>query len=209
MVINIRNDSKKGNYSYKTQFVYSLLFNENKKVASPVTTPAPSEQVRVNLGNTTANSIPQNGEKSTSKTKYSKKEEYVYSIRFRDNKTVATSLFYPASSKATRKFDAATINSIPQISEKSTSKTKKDSESDGIVDRKSLDDDLFDKDRFFANAMENGGVISHEEAEAIRANSKPEPEKSQTAGKKPSEGRKQEHAAEVAEKKAKRLERAY
>jgi hypothetical protein len=69
VVINIRNDSKTGNYSYKTQFVYSLLFNENKKVASPVTTPAPSEQVRVNLGNTTANSIPQNGEKSTSKTK--------------------------------------------------------------------------------------------------------------------------------------------
>jgi hypothetical protein len=65
VVINIRNDSKKGNYSYKTQFVYSLLFNENKKVASPVTTPAPSEQVRVNFGNTTANSIPQNVEKST------------------------------------------------------------------------------------------------------------------------------------------------
>ena len=102
--------------------------------------------------------------------------------------------------------------------------------------------------------MENGGVISHEEAEAMRGNSKPEPEKSQTAEKKPkaaktakeleeenkalnkrvrelekandklaegvgrvqrdnrekrSEWRKQEHAAEVAEKKAKRLERAY
>ena len=142
-------------------------------------------------------------------------------------------------------------NSIPQNAEKSTSKAKKVSESDGIVDRKSLDDDLFDKDTFFANAMENGGVISHEEAEAMRGNRKPEPEKSQTAGKKPkaaktakeleeenkalnkrirelerandklaegvgrvqrdnrekrSEGRKQEHAAEVAERKAKRLE---
>ena len=72
---------------------------------------------------------------------------------------------------------------IAQNSQKSTSKTKKDSESDGIVDRKSLDDNLFDKDSFFANAMENGGVISHEEAEKLRGNSKPEPEKSQTAEK--------------------------
>ena len=56
---------------------------------------------------------------------YSKKEEYVYSIRFRDNKTVATSLFYPASSKATRQFDAATNNIIPQIPEKSTPMAKK------------------------------------------------------------------------------------
>jgi hypothetical protein len=70
------------------------------------------------------------------------------------------------------KESTSTANSIPQNGEKSTSKTKKVSESDGIVDRKSLDDDLFDKDRFFANAMENGGVISHEEAEAIRANDK-------------------------------------
>ena len=56
---------------------------------------------------------------------YSKKEEYVYSIRFRDNKSVATSLFHPASSKATRQFDAATNNIISQNSEKSTSAEKK------------------------------------------------------------------------------------
>ncbi|MBQ7293400.1 MAG: hypothetical protein IJW79_06645, partial [Clostridia bacterium] len=74
---------------------------------------------------------------------------------------------------------------IAQNSQKSTSKTKKVSESDGIVDRKSLDDNLFDKDSFFANAMENGGVISHEEAEKMRGNRKPEPEKSQTAENKP------------------------
>ena len=56
---------------------------------------------------------------------YSKKEEYVHSIRFRDNKTVATSLFHPASSKATRKFDAATNNIISQNPEKSTPTAKK------------------------------------------------------------------------------------
>ena len=55
---------------------------------------------------------------------YSRKEEYVYSIRFRDNKTVATSLVHPATSKATSEFDITTNNSISQISEKSTSKGK-------------------------------------------------------------------------------------
>ena len=46
---------------------------------------------------------------------YSTKQEYVYSIRFRDNKKVATSLVHHATSKATSQFDAATINdSVPQ-----------------------------------------------------------------------------------------------
>lgn len=61
----IRIDVENNNYSKKEEYVYSIRFWDNKTVASPVTTPAPSEQVRVNLGNTTANSIPQNSEKST------------------------------------------------------------------------------------------------------------------------------------------------
>ena len=61
----IRIDVENNNYSKKKEYVYSIRFRDNKTVASPVTTPAPSEQVRVNLGNTTANSIPQNSEKST------------------------------------------------------------------------------------------------------------------------------------------------
>jgi hypothetical protein len=56
---------------------------------------------------------------------YSTKEEYVYSIRFRDNKNVTTSLVRHATSKATSKLDAATNNSIPQKSYLSTLSEKK------------------------------------------------------------------------------------
>lgn len=53
VVINIRNDSQSGNLLDKTQFVYSISFNQNKKVATPVTTPAKEKQVGVNVGVTT------------------------------------------------------------------------------------------------------------------------------------------------------------
>ena len=65
VVINIRNDSKTGILADKTQFVYSMSFNENKKVATPVTTPASSKLVGVNLGVPTINSIPQKSDLST------------------------------------------------------------------------------------------------------------------------------------------------
>ena len=65
VVINIRNDSKTRNLADKTQFVYSMSFNENKKVAIPVTTPASSKLVGVNLGVPTINSIPQKSDLST------------------------------------------------------------------------------------------------------------------------------------------------
>ena len=73
-------------------------------------------------------------------------------------------------------------NSIPQNSEKSTPNAKKVSEKVSTkspkATRRSLDED-FDTDTFFANALENGGVITHEEAEAMRG----EKTKSQTAEK--------------------------
>ena len=40
---------------------------------------------------------------------------YVYSVRFRDNKTVATSVASPATSKVLHKFDIATTDNINQI----------------------------------------------------------------------------------------------
>ena len=87
---------------------------------------------------------------------YSKKEEYVYSIRFRDNKTVATSLFHPASSKATRQFDATTNDIISQNSEKSTLSAKK---MFSLGENDSTRNDNFDADEFLRKAMENGGMI--------------------------------------------------
>lgn len=45
---------------------------------------------------------------------YSSKEEFVYSILFKDNKTVATSVVSPASSKVLRQNDVATKNIIDQ-----------------------------------------------------------------------------------------------
>ena len=45
---------------------------------------------------------------------YSMKEEYIYSIQFRDNKNVATSVVSPASSKVLGKLDVTTESSLPQ-----------------------------------------------------------------------------------------------
>ena len=53
VVINIRNDSQSGNLSDKIQFVYSVSFSQNKKVATPVTTPAKEKQASVKVGVTT------------------------------------------------------------------------------------------------------------------------------------------------------------
>ena len=73
--------------------------------------------------------------------------------------------------------------SIPQNSEKSIGAAEKVFEKGEKVStkstkatRRSLDED-FDTDTFFANALENGGIISHEEAEAMRS----EKTKSQTS----------------------------
>lgn len=60
VVVNIRNDSATGNLAEKEQFVYSLTFRENKKVAPPITTPATQKQVSVKSGVSTAESISQN-----------------------------------------------------------------------------------------------------------------------------------------------------
>ena len=68
VIINIRNDSKTGSLADKTQFIYSMSFTENKKVATPITTPASSKLVGVNLGVSTNNSIPQNSDLSTKKS---------------------------------------------------------------------------------------------------------------------------------------------
>ena len=112
------------------------------------------------------------------KNDYSTKEEYVYSIRFRDNKMVATSLVHHATSKATSEFDIATTNSISQNSEKSTPAAKK---MFSLDENKSTRGDDFDADEFLRKAMENGGMIEKqsEEAEAVKAES----EKSQTTVK--------------------------
>ncbi len=59
VVINVRNDSTGNNLADKEQFVYSMTFRENKKVASPVTTPASSKQVGVIIGDSTIDSITQ------------------------------------------------------------------------------------------------------------------------------------------------------
>lgn len=62
IVVDIRNDVPNGKYSKKEQFVYSIEFYENKKVATSVTAPAKSK-FSVNLDITTSNSISENGEK--------------------------------------------------------------------------------------------------------------------------------------------------
>ena len=56
---------------------------------------------------------------------YSTKEEYVYSIRFRDNKVAATSLVHPATSKATSQFDTTADAIIPQNPNLSSTSEKK------------------------------------------------------------------------------------
>ena len=59
---------------------------------------------------------------------YSTKEEYVYSICFRDNKKATTSLVHTATSKATSQLDVVINSSISQSAEKSTGSAKKVSE---------------------------------------------------------------------------------
>ena len=65
VVVNVRNDSKTGNLSDKTRFVYSISFVSNGKRATPVTVPPSKKSVSVNLAIALDNSIPQNSEKST------------------------------------------------------------------------------------------------------------------------------------------------
>ena len=50
----------------------------------------------------------------TANNDFSTKEEYVYSIRFTDNKTVATSILSPADSKLLSQVDVTTNTNVPQ-----------------------------------------------------------------------------------------------
>ena len=68
-----------------------------------------------------------------SEQKYIKERCNVYSIRFRDNKKVTTSLVRHATSKATRQLDAITTDSITQKSKKSTETAKKVSDDGGTA----------------------------------------------------------------------------
>lgn len=61
VVINVRTDSRKGDYSDKEQYVYSIRFRDNKIAATPVASPARSKVLRVD-GVAVDNSVPDSGQ---------------------------------------------------------------------------------------------------------------------------------------------------
>ena len=61
VVINVRADSRKGDYSDKEHYVYSIRFRDNKTAATPVASPARSKVLRVD-GVAVDNSVPDSGQ---------------------------------------------------------------------------------------------------------------------------------------------------
>ena len=73
VMVDVRIDVSNNDYSTKQEYVYSMSFRENKKVATPVTYPASSKLLGVNLEIPTNNIISHSTEKSTENSKNLKK----------------------------------------------------------------------------------------------------------------------------------------
>ena len=93
---------------------------------------------------------------------FTKKEEFVYSILFRDNKNVATSVVSPATSKVQRKNDVATDTSVSPNSEKSTPNARK------LLKNRVSGDELLDAQDLIDEVKGLGGQVDRRAQERDR-----------------------------------------